>query len=126
MGAWGLISDSHPGVGYLKISSILGLFGDSQQGWGFIWSFHLEMGLIWDHLLCTNTDPSSSPQRMYIFHRMFSGKNFHLFENVSKEAMYPKHEGQNYDQILVLLCVEALKVVLWCSGKECSLQLGGG
>lgn len=59
------------------------------------------------------------------FHRMFSGKDLHLFENVSKEAMDPKHEGQNYDQILALFFVEALKIVLWCSGKECSLQLGG-
>lgn len=59
------------------------------------------------------------------FHRMFSGKDLHLFENVSKEAMHPKHEGQNCDQILALFCVEALKVVSWCSGKECLLQLGG-
>lgn len=48
MWVWSLSSDSHPGVGYLGIfiyiRFILG-------GWGSIWSFYLEVGFIWAHLM---------------------------------------------------------------------------
>lgn len=103
---WGLISGSHPSVGYLRIFIQIGfILGFSEALRGFIWSFHLEVGLICNHLLHTHhthTDPSSSP-RECTFSRDFFGKDLHLFETVSKEAMPAEHKGQNYDQILALL-----------------------